>query len=434
MSFPSSYDFLDSNSAFLQNFDLQGPLELAIGNDLEPDLLDRFQVAAWTPFSDFLDTSVQTLNYFSTKKVFLVQGGSIFFDELLEEEHHYFIYSGKFSEIVEEDTQEPLAWKDVIIKVNKVIQQDPVLSQRIIKNLKREARLLKKLNSLSDDDRDYAAKFLSKAPIGKHHYCLIHSDYSTRLSEFIGPNHLPEFITRLRGFEEVYRIALQLLLALQEFQKPHIDIFHGDIRPKNISIDEDTLNICFLNFNSFSTIQNTLIDYSFSQEQCYHSPETFFGLPKDKSNDLWAVGCLLFELFSGVKLFNASSKQEIMTQFLIFLGPIPESIQKNIEEFLALEKEAIKELQFKQFLSLEPSEDEIDLFSYHFFNYFDSSLYEDVSASDFTLEETSYNCDETRSLFLQFLRSIFKWEKSKRASIEELLDSPFMKKMKVLIS
>lgn len=405
-----------------------------VGNDLQPDVFDRFQIAQWSPFQDFLDTTPLCKNYFSNKKIFLIQGGSLCFTDLIHEDRYHFVYSGVFTSLESDDRLMAATLQEVIIKVNKCIADDPLFNQKSIQSLKKEARLLQKITNQDPEDLMPFSRFISKGPIGRHHYCLVSSNYSMTLSQFIGPNHLEHYLTHVKTLLDVYQIGFQLLNAIKCLHNQPMGLLHTNLKPSSIAFEEHDLKLRLINLESCKANGYIKKDDFDIDNYFYTPPETLLGLSYGSSSDIWSVGCLMFELFTGMKLFNATNDYELMKMFLAVLGPIPDSLQTKIEANLAFRNYQCSKENIVELLFVTPSQEEFELFSNHFLKYFDCSFYEDeLYSNPFYLEKT-YNTDETRALFLEFLRSILKWDPDERPSIEELLNTPFMKQMEKLIS
>lgn len=139
----------------------------------------------------------------------------------------------------------------------------------------------------------------------KDGYCLI-------MPYLQGGNLIERVINRekLKGekfpFTEKIRIARDIAYGLAYLHA--YDIIHGDIKPSNILFnDEGQVRITDfgLSHSSSNTFLNFLARLFFIRKDlrggtpAYMSPEQLKGIKPDKSVDIYALGVLLYELFTG---------------------------------------------------------------------------------------------------------------------------------------
>ena len=104
----------------------------------------------------------------------------------------------------------------------------------------------------------------------------------------------------------------ELLLALHYIHTTHHAV-HRDIKPENILLQSS----CHISLSDFGTVlfldaeAETLLDpskrergYTFCGSSCYLSPEVLDGEKASTKSDLWAVGCILYQLLTGTILFH----------------------------------------------------------------------------------------------------------------------------------
>ncbi|KAL7714858.1 Serine/threonine protein kinase ppk15 [Entamoeba marina] len=122
-------------------------------------------------------------------------------------------------------------------------------------------------------------------------------------------------------------------------------IIHGDIKPENILLTNDG-RIKIIDFGSASFENYTL--YSNLQSRNYRAPEITFGMPYNSSVDLWSVGCVIFELFTGIPLFHSRNDYELVERYTNVLKNPQQHILKrgnrshkyfNISHTVTLKKE-----------------------------------------------------------------------------------------------
>ena len=63
---------------------------------------------------------------------------------------------------------------------------------------------------------------------------------------------------------------------------------------------------------------------SYICSRSYRAPEVILGLPYSGKIDVWSLGCVLVEQFTGNVLFANDSVQTILARMASVLGPFPE--------------------------------------------------------------------------------------------------------------
>ncbi|VDP01331.1 unnamed protein product [Soboliphyme baturini] len=105
--------------------------------------------------------------------------------------------------------------------------------------------------------------------------------------------------------EVVSYLLYQLLCGLKYLQSG--GILHRDLKPSNIGVKRDcTLRI--MDFGIARRLRPSLRHSPYVQQRFYRAPEIILGMDYDEkgrfiSFDIWSVGCILAELFSGHILF-----------------------------------------------------------------------------------------------------------------------------------
>lgn len=100
-------------------------------------------------------------------------------------------------------------------------------------------------------------------------------------------------------------VACQLVSAL--FYLHSQRILHRDMKPQNVLICKGAvLKLCDFGFARSMSMQ-TLMLTSIKGTPLYMSPELVQELPYDHTSDLWALGCILYELATGLPPFYTNS-------------------------------------------------------------------------------------------------------------------------------
>ncbi|XP_061607504.1 uncharacterized protein LOC133467065 isoform X4 [Phyllopteryx taeniolatus] len=104
---------------------------------------------------------------------------------------------------------------------------------------------------------------------------------------------------------QVCEIACQLVSALYYLHSRRI--LHRDMKPQNILFDKNgVVKLCDFGFARAMSI-STMVVTSIKGTPLYMSPELVAEKPYDHTADLWALGCILYEIHTGLPPFCADS-------------------------------------------------------------------------------------------------------------------------------
>lgn len=109
------------------------------------------------------------------------------------------------------------------------------------------------------------------------------------------------------GFSEstIKRYAAQMLKALCFLEERQI--IHCDLKPENILIcDAEAQNIKIVDFGSGCKTKEQM--YTYVQSRFYRSPEVVLRIPYTTKVDIWSLGCIIAELFTGEPLFPGNNE------------------------------------------------------------------------------------------------------------------------------
>lgn len=122
--------------------------------------------------------------------------------------------------------------------------------------------------------------------------------------------------------DEVVGVARQVVDALAEAHGK--GIVHRDLKPSNVKLGADG-RVKVLDFGLAKTAPGpnskepgiaTTLSGTVLGTAPYMSPEQARGLPIDRRTDIWAFGCLLFEMLSGVRAFQGRTISDILASVL----------------------------------------------------------------------------------------------------------------------
>ncbi|KAJ5925503.1 hypothetical protein N7454_008142 [Penicillium verhagenii] len=190
---------------------------------------------------------------------------------------------------------------------------------KIIRNKKRfhqqaliEVNLLRKLKDWDPDRRHSVVNFVENFYF-RGHLCISTELLGINLYEFIKAHDFRGFnIKLIRRFTKQMLSSLTLLHAKK--------VIHCDLKPENILLVHPlNSEIRVIDFGS-SCFENEKV-YTYIQSRFYRSPEVILGMSYGMPIDMWSIGCILAELFTGYPIFPGENEQEQLACIMEVFGP-----------------------------------------------------------------------------------------------------------------
>ncbi|XP_076946682.1 uncharacterized protein LOC143618302, partial [Bidens hawaiensis] len=193
-------------------------------------------------------------------------------------------------------------------------------------------------------------------------------------------------------------ITRQCLEALEYLHE--LGIIHCDLKPENILIKSySRCEIKVIDLGS-SCFQNDNLSL-YVQSRSYRAPEVIIGLPYDQKIDLWSLGCILAELYTGDVLFPNDEVAILLARVIGMLGPIDIEMLENGQE---------TDKYFTKDFDLYHINEETDQMEYIIPQ--NASLEEHLQVSD--------------ALFLDFVKSLLEINPQNRPTASEALQHPWL--------
>lgn len=118
----------------------------------------------------------------------------------------------------------------------------------------------------------------------------------------------------------IQAVARQCLTALAFVHSK--GLIHCDLKPENILIRSySRCEVKVIDFGSSCFVTDHLSTYI--QSRSYRAPEIVLGLPYGPAIDVWSLGCILYELYTGKVLFANDSVQTMLARMQSLLGSFP---------------------------------------------------------------------------------------------------------------
>ncbi|ORZ20838.1 kinase-like domain-containing protein [Lobosporangium transversale] len=189
---------------------------------------------------------------------------------------------------------------------------------KIIRNKKRfhcqavvEVKILDNLNKWDPEAKHNLIRMTDHFYF-RNHLCIATELLSINLYEFIKSNSFQGFSLGL-----IKRFCTQLLQSLDLLNKHNV--VHCDLKPENVLLKHPTKSsIKVIDFGS-SCLENEKV-YTYIQSRFYRSPEVILGMSYNMAIDMWSLGCILAELYTGYPLFPGENEQEQLSCIMEIQG------------------------------------------------------------------------------------------------------------------
>ncbi|KAL6439147.1 hypothetical protein ACFW04_003833 [Cataglyphis niger] len=230
-----------------------------------------------------------------------------------------------------------------VVKV-KDLQMDHVMALKIIKNVEKyreaaklEINALEKIAVKDPECQHLCVKMLDW--FNYHgHMCIAFEMLGLSVFDFLRDNCYQPY-----PLEHVRHMGYQLCYAVKFLHDNKLT--HTDLKPENILFVDSDYDSTYNNKKRRDTrrVKRTdirLIDFgsaTFDHEhhstivstRHYRAPEVILELGWSQPCDVWSIGCILFELYLGITLFQTHDNREHLAMMERILGTIPHRMARK---------------------------------------------------------------------------------------------------------
>lgn len=169
--------------------------------------------------------------------------------------------------------------------------------------------------------------------------------------EFVEGESLRSVLSRFGGLpvRKGVDLALQICSGLREAHTQ--GIVHRDLKPENVMIDAQG-NVKIMDFGIARSMEaGTRLTGAMIGTPAYMAPEQVSGKPVDYRTDIYALGLILYEIFTGAETFRADTAVAMALKQMQEIPTPPHDIDPNIPVYIerailkCLEKEPAKRFQ-----------------------------------------------------------------------------------------
>eukprot|EP00698_Gefionella_okellyi_P005761 TRINITY_DN1521_c0_g1_i1.p1 TRINITY_DN1521_c0_g1~~TRINITY_DN1521_c0_g1_i1.p1 ORF type:complete len:504 (+),score=102.28 TRINITY_DN1521_c0_g1_i1:27-1514(+) len=184
-----------------------------------------------------------------------------------------------------------------------------------------EIKLLQYINAACDPDEKHVLRLLDYFYFKEHLFivCELLRDNLYEFGKYNRESGDEPYFTLPR----LQRITRQCLIALEFIHS--LRLMHCDLKPENILIQNYArCDVKVIDFGSSCFVTDHLSSYV--QSRSYRAPEVVLGLPYGQKIDMWSMGCILAELWTGRVLFQNDSIQSMLARIAGIVGPFPDEM------------------------------------------------------------------------------------------------------------
>jgi dual specificity tyrosine-phosphorylation-regulated kinase 2/3/4 len=192
---------------------------------------------------------------------------------------------------------------------------------KIVRNKKRfnqQATVeIKILQTLRENDLDGTHNIvkIKNYFVFRKHICMTFDQLSMNLYELLHKNNFEGLSLSL-----ITHLVYQLLMCLDFAYR--FEIIHCDLKPENIMlVHPDKYDINVIDFGSSCFLSERL--YTYIQSRFYRAPEIILGIPYTPAIDMWSLGCIVAEFYTGYPLFIGESEHDQLLFIMETIGLPP---------------------------------------------------------------------------------------------------------------
>lgn len=267
----------------------------------------------------------------------------------------------------------------------KIVRNRPNLHEQS----RMEVRALKALKKHDPNSKNFTLRIFDNFTF-RNHPCIVFELIGDNLYEVLKQRNFEGL--PLKTIRRVAKCVLKCLAILSEES-----IIHCDVKPENILlVPGDKAHVKLIDFGSSCRESEQI--YNYIQSRYYRAPEVIMGMRYTASIDMWSLGCVLAELYTGVPIFPGSDEANQLQCIANLMGEPPVQMTSKSSIFAKLSDG--KKVRFALATSSEKN--------------FDNEM------------------GPADPLFKDFVRKCLAWNPEDRLTVKEALKHPWIKNGKSL--
>lgn len=154
--------------------------------------------------------------------------------------------------------------------------------------------------------------------------------------EYAPGGTLAEYIQKRNSLldeDTIMHFFAQILLALHHVHNKLI--LHRDLKTQNILLDKYQMIVKIGDFGISKILSSKSKAYTVVGTPCYISPELCEGKPYNQKSDIWALGCVLYELASLKRAFEAANLPALVLKIMSgTFAPISDQYSPELRQLI----------------------------------------------------------------------------------------------------
>lgn len=247
----------------------------------------------------------------------------------------------------------------------KILKEERGQNEKVVQNFIREAKIGSQIR------HPYLSKTIDQGKVGEHFFLVLDLVFGINVFEMI--QHFQAMDKKIPVSITLYILkasceALRYLHEKSVFDFSQSYLYHGDISPSNLMIDQSGF---FKLMDLGSANQESSVDIAKSHfgKLQYLPPEFFTGQIPQQSFDIYAMAVVAFQMFFGGTPYKGDTKTELIENIKNNVLTLPNCLElmKDKEEEKALQRFFIRALNKKpekRFQNIKEFEKDLFLIKY----------------------------------------------------------------------
>lgn len=223
---------------------------------------------------------------------------------------------GVFSNVVKAKDQQAPPGDEGVVAI-KVMRRNDMMT----KAAEKEVEILERLNTADKKNKRGIVRLLGTFAY-RRHFCFVFECMSDDLRGAL------KKYTKNKGMtlNAVRAYTSQLLVGLALMREQ--GVIHADIKPDNILITKNHQTVKFCDLGT-AVEPKDMLPSPYLASRFYRPPEVILGCEYGYPVDMWALGCTLFEIFTGKTLLNSKTNNDHLRKIMELRGKVPGKVIKK---------------------------------------------------------------------------------------------------------